>query len=285
MRLATLLALFTFGFLFSLRSASAATEIPFVYRHGLIWLKVDVAGQSRALDFLLDSGASATVLDVQTAHRLGLKLGARESVRGVDGFCDSYRVAGLKAELGILPIAGSALALDLSPVSRACGERIDGLLGADFFRKRIVQIDFVEQKIRVLAAGELAAPGAQVIPLATRNDAMCVRVAVNGQPAQWVRLDTGCQSALEWVPGSAAAFAKAGTTIAPASGSRRSVRAEVTLGSEHLTAVKTGLHQQPMFSGESGLLGNGLLSQFRVTVDAAGARLFLDSVQERAIAQ
>ena len=51
------------------------------------------------------------------------------------------------------------------------------------------------------------------------------------------------------------------------------------LGSERLSAVQTGVHQQPLFSGEAGLLGNGLLSQFRVTVDAGKSRLLLDRIR------
>jgi hypothetical protein len=49
----------------------------------------------------------------------------------------------------------------------------------------------------------------------------------------------------------------------------------VLLGSERISAVKTGIHSQPLFAGDHGLIGNGLLSQFRVPVDAAGARLLL----------
>ena len=54
---------------------------------------------------------------------------------------------------------------------------------------------------------------------------------------------------------------------------------DVLLGSEHFSPVKTGVHQQPIFSGEAGLLGNGLLSQFRVTVDAGKSRLLLNRIQ------
>ena len=68
--------------------------------------------------------------------------------------------------------------------------------------------------------------------------------------------------------------------LAPeAARSRAHIHTDVLLGSERLSAVKTGVHQQPIFSGEAGLLGNGLLSQFRVTVDAGKSRLLLDHIQ------
>ena len=66
---------------------------------------------------------------------------------------------------------------------------------------------------------------------------------------------------------------------AAAAGSRAYIHTDVLLGSERLSAVKTGVHQQPLFSGEAGLLGNGLLSQFRVTVDAGKSRLLLDRIR------
>ena len=35
-------------------------------------------------------------------------------------------------------------------------------------------------------------------------------------------------------------------------------------------AVAAAVHEEPMFSGEAGLLGNGLLSKFCLTIDAPG---------------
>jgi hypothetical protein len=244
----------------------------------MVWLKVRVAGQSAPLNFLLDSGASASVLDLQTARRLGLKLGSRETVQGVQGRCAGYRVSGLNAEVAAIPIARSMLALDFSPVSSGCGNRIDGLLGADFFQGRIVQIDYAAQKILLLERSEVSINSAQILPLARRNDALCVRVGVNANTPQWMRLDTGCNSALEWVAGSAAKGEAAQTSIATATRSFHSLHADVTLGSERFAAINIGLHDKPMFAGESGLLGNGLLSKFRLTVDVEKSRLILTRI-------
>ncbi len=53
--------------------------------------------------------------------------------------------------------------------------------------------------------------------------------------------------------------------------------ATVQLGSHVFSAVPTGRHSQPIFSGEAGLVGSGLLSRFeRVTLDARGGHLFLE---------
>ena len=51
----------------------------------------------------------------------------------------------------------------------------------------------------------------------------------------------------------------------------------VEIGFHKFANVPTGIHGNPIFAGESGLLGNGLLSRFsRITVDAKAHRLILE---------
>jgi hypothetical protein len=253
----------------------AAIEIPFTFNGGMIWLKVNVAGQSSPLNFLLDSGAGRSVLDLGAAQHLRLKLGARQTVQGVQGQCAAYPVDDFAATVSGVPVPRNVLALDLSSVASGIRSRIDGLLGADFFRSHIVQIDFAAQKVRLLSRDQFRSDGPQVIPLVRRNDALCIRVGVNGNAPQWMRLDTGCSGALEWIVTGGNTRRTARTSIATSSASRKYLQTEVLLGNERLSAVKTGVHSQPFFAGEAGLVGNGLLSRFCVTVDADKSQLLL----------
>ena len=255
--------------------ARAATEIPCTVSGGLIWLQVQLAGQSAPLDFLLDSGAGKSVLDLRAARRLGVALGAGETVQGVKGRCTAWRVESFVGWVASVPVPGKMLALDLSSVSAGCGRRVDGLLGADFFREHIVQINIAAQKVRLLSRAELAACPGQTVPLARRNDALCVRLEVDGNTPQWMRLDTGYSGALEWVTARVKTRPLATTSLATAAASGTTIRTDVRLGEERISGVRTGLHTRPIFSGESGLVGNGLLSPFVVTVDAAKSRLLL----------
>src|ERR1700730_6293437 len=75
-------------------------EIHCQYRDGLIWLKVDVAGKTEPLNFLLDSGAGISAIDLRTARRLGVHLGNRQIVQGVNGQGLAYRVNDLQAVCG-----------------------------------------------------------------------------------------------------------------------------------------------------------------------------------------
>jgi len=73
----------------ALLSARAAplslNEFPFEHRGGLLWVKVSVPQSVESLNFLFDSGAGASVINLRTAKRLGVKLGVSSAqiVRGI----------------------------------------------------------------------------------------------------------------------------------------------------------------------------------------------------------
>jgi hypothetical protein len=73
-----------------------------------------------------------------------------------------------------------------------------------------------------------------------------------------------------------AAKPKGGPTLGLASGSTHAVIATVQLGVERISGVKTGIHSRPIFDGEAGLLGSGLLCRYCVTIDARHMRLYLE---------
>lgn len=255
----------------------AATQIPFQYRDGMIYLKIAVNGKSEPLNFLVDSGAGTSVLDLAAARRLGLKLDQPKTVQGVNGRALAYRVEGFNARAANIPIASSLLAVDLSGPSRCCHQRIDGLLGSDFFLDHIVQIDYAAESIYLLQRNEVNSSGSEVLPLTKCNDTFCVRVSVGGNASELLRVDTGCCTALEWVVTGVKAKKLGVTTIGLNSGSMHEFHTDVQLGATRITAVKTGVHTAQMFSGEAGLIGNGLLSRFIVTIDAAKRRCLLTS--------
>ena len=253
--------------------AAVAGDAPFEFRSGLIWINVVSGGQS--LHFVLDSGAGNTVVDTQAARRLKVPLGAVQQVRTVEGTASAYEVNGFRADLNGIPIKDDALAVDLSKASRACGSRIDGLLGQDFFRGRIVQLDFGAKRLRV---GGKVDPGCccASVPLRFCNDAMCVPVSVAGSKPRWTRLDTGCDEGLQWVSTLPGMTKAARVSVGISQAGENCVRASVQVGDEWVPNVKTTLHRNEIFPGEAGLLGNGVLSKYRVTIDAINRRVFLE---------
>ena len=252
-------------------------EIRFQYRGGLIWLKVDVTGKGEPLNFLLDSGAGISAIDVQTARSLGVHLGNRQIVHGVNGQGFAYRVNDLQAVCGGIALPKSVLAIDLRALSGSCQQPVDGILGVDFFRGRIVQIDFTQGKVRILVKCDPHLANCEILPIRMCNDAFCVPVRVSGNPAQWMRLDTGCDAALEWVVSKTEKRRMGESSIGLSGISVRPMNTSVQLGKQCFKAVTTGVHTEPIFPGEAGLLGNCLLSQFRLTIDQPGNRVIFEN--------
>ncbi len=243
-------------------------EIPFEWEGGLIWVNVEAHG--KRLRFVVDSGAGKTVLNLDAMRRLRLKPGAPRPLLAVGRRGVAYRLDDFNGSLAGIPLGPEVYAVPLRRArgegwgwSRWMGRRIDGLVGCDFFRGRIVEIDYRARRLSILERVE-PKPGAASLPVRNLNDTLCVPVCINGSPPRWTRFDTGCTASLEWVDAQEAARSGSAT------------EAQVQLGSLRRAGVRVGLHGTPFFPGESGLLGNGLLSHYRVTLDAPAMRLWLE---------
>lgn len=265
------------------RGETAATppaEFPFEYREGLLWVQVRVADCQEPLRFLLDTGAEVSVINLDTAKHLGLSLAPKVKVRGVHTSMTGYWPQTLSATANDIALTSSFLALDLSKLGRACERSVDGLIGADFFRDRIVQIDFTAQKIRLLNSDETCAPP-NSLPLEVRPCGMRVKASVNGEP-QWLRVDTGCATPLQWVSSTVRPEKCSGkVAIALTKLNIPQSRTTVDFGGHAFRDVPTGIHRTAIFPGEAGLLGSGLLARFSsVTIDAKAGRLILQEGHE-----
>ncbi len=256
--------------------ASAPPDLPIQFREGLLWVEVSVPQSREPLHFLLDSGASASVLNLATARRMGLELGPKVKVSAVATALTGHWPVKLSAKAGSIELPAEYLALDLSKLSSTCNRSVDGLIGADFFRNRVVEIDYTAQKLSLLHAAPRDA-GTNAVPLETRPCGFRVAVNVNGGRRQWVRVDTGSATAFQWVTSTERADRSTSKlAVGLAELSIPQTVTSVRIGNHYLDDVPTGLHRKAIFPGESGLLGNGLLAQFGVvTVDARSGRLLL----------
>ena len=254
----------------------ALAEFPFQYREGLLWIEVTIPQSRKPLNFLLDTGAGVSAINLNTAKRIGLKLGPEVTVHGVETMLTGYWQQRMSAKIGDVQLPREYLAVDLEKLSRSCERPVDGLVGMDFFRGHIVQIDFDAQKIRLLKSAKAEKAG-EVLPLEMRPCGMRVPVGVNGHKRQWVRLDTGCATALQWVTSEVRPEqCMRQMAIGLAEISIPQTTTTVGIGKHEFKNVPTGLHETAIFPGEAGLLGNGLLSRFSaVTIDAKAGRVIL----------
>jgi hypothetical protein len=277
--------------------SETANEIRIQYQDGLIWLKAEVPAKAKSLNFILDSGAGVSLIDLDQARALGVRIRDSESVQGVSGRAVAYRVDDFQANSGGVVLPKSVLAINLQAISQRCHQPIDGILGMDFFRGRIVQIDFAARRVRIMERESLSLADGEILPTKIWNDAICVPIRVAENPAQWIRVDTGCDACLEWVVSGPGKRLTEGTSFGLSHFPRRRERRErrprisapdvpgdpgvdgvmttVQIGKQRF-AVAAAVHEEPMFSGEAGLLGNGLLSKFRLTIDEPGGRVIFE---------
>ena len=256
-------------------TTSPVTTIPFEYHDGLLWLHVEAPGSDRPMEFLIDTGAAASVVDQQTAQRIGWPLREPVSVRGVDAQQQANWTPTEKISFSGVEWAHRFVAVDLRKLSYACDRPVDGLLGADFFRGRVAQFDYARQVLRLLPSNSVAS-GSVVLPLRLDHGAFCVPLRVNGCMAKWVRLDTGCAKPLHWVTKDIRRETSSPQVcIGLADVQVPFATATVQIGKERINSVEVGLHKHEIFVGEAGLLGNGLLSRYVVTLDAKTSRVVL----------
>ena len=255
--------------------SEVSAVIPFEYTDGFIWIKVNALSGKEPLNFILDSGASSSVMDLAQARTLGVAIGKPEKVQGVNGQALAYEVHNFRGKCCGVTLSTSLLATDLKAVSDCCHRSIDGILGADFFRGRTVQINFRAHEVRLLKNSDFDLISCERLPIKVWNGAFCVPVRVGHSPIQWVRLDTGCDSALEWVRKKEQRSLSKPEQTEPSLSSERFLTSDLQIGKQHY-AVRTVLHAEPIFAGEAGLLGNGLLEKLCLTIDEPRRQVILN---------
>ena len=126
--------------------ANASLPLPVEFTKQGIVVRVMVAG--RGLDFLLDSGASESVIDDSVARELGL---AVTEQRAYDFLGKVTRGKTMIDDLALGPIQAHHFALDTIPLSIDTGDRkIVGLLGGDFFASARIAVDFGKKTVTML---------------------------------------------------------------------------------------------------------------------------------------
>jgi hypothetical protein len=133
--------------------AAAASEIsvPFelVNRHIILSVQVN---NSRPLSFVLDTGDKFAIIDLDRAKELGLKLEGQVQVGGAGAAIStgsrvqnsSFTIPGLKGFSQ--PVD---LALPINRMAAKLGQDFDGIIGSDFIKQFVVEIDYQAKVIKL----------------------------------------------------------------------------------------------------------------------------------------
>jgi aspartyl protease/PDZ domain-containing protein len=142
-------------------SADTAVTIPFelVTRHIMVKVKVN---NSRPLSFVLDTGDKVGIVDVEVAKELGLKLEGQVRVGGAGA--ETLAASMVKDGTWTLPgLEGFSqpltLALPLGRLAARFGHDFDGIIGSDFIRQFVVEVDYQNRVLKIYDKDKFAYSG------------------------------------------------------------------------------------------------------------------------------
>lgn len=276
---------------------TALADIPFTPQDNLIVLSVRI-GRSASLSFLLDTGASASVIDAACAARLGLKPrgGAAGSATTEGGQIAMSPVSGVTLDLpGLSLPVPTLVCIDLKGLKAGLGRNIDGILGYDFFRRYVVEIDYDARRVRVYEPATFRDTGfGEPFSLRLKDNTPCIEARIwqaGGHSASGqFEFDTGFTGTLNLYP-----YFVVVHTLAPRADRAISIRSGAILAGksrlriariEELRLGDIAIHHPVVqFSqdtegdaantGSDGLIGGELLRRFRVTIDYSRSRVLL----------
>ena len=150
------------------RQATSGVAIPFelATRHIIVPVTIN---NSRPLSFVLDTGADAAIVRMETAKELGLKLegtvntgGAGAGVQTGQFVRDAaWRLVGLRDFSE--PVS---LALPLNELPAGMGRAIDGIIGGRFIRRFVMEVDYQALRLVLHEPGRFRYDGTgQTLPL------------------------------------------------------------------------------------------------------------------------
>src|SRR6185503_17655466 len=288
-------------------SAPAAPSFPFEISSNKPFVQVSING-SKPQWFVLDTGNNSnTILGRECADRLQLGRGAEDKVQigagsGADvGLSRASQAVHLEA-LGETLTVAEPMVLTLGHIARLEGRRVDGLLGADFLSRHVVELDYARSTITIHDPARFEPPpGAVVVPLNLETGWPIAEGTItrrDGKPIPCrLIIDTGVRGVvtlfrpfsekhgLHDSPGSLHNLVVGGGAGGVTRGDAGRLEA-MSLGSRSFAKPVAVFSRDTVgifaLDGPDGIVGGELLKRHRVTFDCPHARMLLEPYPEPA---
>lgn len=269
-------------------------RLPFEMSGNGIFLQLRVNG-SEPLWFVLDTGAYASVINSATAQSLGLRSSSPGVAHGAGGRVESGMIDEVTFDIGPVKLADLTIgSLSLAPVENSVGRRMDGILGAEFFRRFVVEIDFLKKELSLYEPSEFDYRGnGEILPLRFFQNHPYVkaqlllpgREAIEGEFV----IDSGSNFPLILLPGFVERHEVRQSVPAAVSVFGRGIGGEIMmpLGRAHelqlgrfkISQPVTALPRDGIFgaSNKAGNIGAAILRRFKVVFDYSRSRMILES--------
>ena len=281
------------GFVFKTAGADETNANPIAISiesaHGRIMIPAKVNG-SKPLSFLIDTGFGINTIHPDLVEALGLKRAGQVTIRGIAGEEKAPTYGGMVFDLGGALYSPRRVAS--LPSEAQTRRRRDGILGAGFFRRFVVEIDSVKKTLSLHEPESFRYDGnGEIIPIEFEADTPIIEAVLLSPFGSVVRgrfeIDTGCDDALCLGRDFVETNQLAGVEKT-ASGIRRGVGggARIHEGSVpelrfgRLTVRKPGANfftdGSPVGDGLAGHIGMDALRRYKVIFDYSRQRMILE---------
>ena len=126
------------------------TRVPFELNGSNIFFQARV-NNSAPLWFSLDTGASSGLLNLRSVRLLGLKVLRQSQATGAGGTIEAVTLSNVGLEINGARLENIELqAVPLNSLEESAGRVMDGVLGAELFRRYVVEIDYTAEDDRAL---------------------------------------------------------------------------------------------------------------------------------------
>ncbi len=273
-------------------------SIPFQMIGTSVVLPIKI-NNSSTLQMILDTGLRTTIVtELLTGDSLDLNAGELQDMQGLGSGktfqayeSDSNTISMGKFNLPNMKVF--AFKDDLFSLTRQTGAKINGLIGADFFRNYVVQIDYTRRRLRIYDPAAFVAPkGYSSMPMVCERQKMYIQLSVleTDSARQRIKMliDTGAELTA-WFET---------LTNKAVSIPQKSVRAKIGEGlSGEITGVyarvqqlciasfcvrnpivafpdSSAIHGATTSSNRDGTIGSQLLSRFNLIIDRPGRKFY-----------
>jgi len=141
--------------------AKLITSVPFsTFAGGIVVIRAQLAGYPDTLNFIMDTGSAGVSLDSTTCLRLKIQpVCTDQFISGVGGVRRISYVSNQSLLLGQIRVDSLHFHVgDYEILSSEYGDRIDGIIGDDFYKRYIVRIDYDSNEMYVYSKGDFKYP-------------------------------------------------------------------------------------------------------------------------------
>ncbi len=273
-------------------------EVPIEYSMKLLFVDVAAGDSGTPFSFILDTGAGMTCLSKELADSLGVESTGDMNAAGAGGALDAHTARLGRLAIGTLELTDlDVMVLDIAPISNMMGRRIDGILGYNVLNRYTTTIDIAGGTL-TFESSEAPLPsghGYYSVPFQVLMGVPVVEGVMNGTRKLDFLVDTGASMSVLPMAAAEELGPKHRLEGAMAAGAD-SRPIEMGLGRFEELALGEAKIEEPVFSypltaqqpdplgvsidtSNRGVIGTGILSSFRVTLNYDSATLVLHPIE------